>query len=102
MCRTFRPATSLLGKTGILHLVAGPQAQDSRDSLVAVFLNDEINSEQNRLSPPPRVIVDAGISPFWGWLSGRGSHLYIQKTLATIPSDSEKTSCYLTNIMMFW
>jgi len=23
-------------------------------------------SEQNRLSPPPRVIFDAGISPFWG------------------------------------
>lgn len=45
---------------GISVQVAGPSAQDSRVSLVAAALPGR--SEQNRLSPPPRVIVDAGIS----------------------------------------
>jgi len=41
----------------------------SRDSLVAVFLTVEINSEQNRLSPPTPLILNGeseGFSPLYG------------------------------------
>lgn len=39
-------------------LSRSPHNQGSRDSLVAVFLTVEINSEQNRLSPPPLTLND--------------------------------------------
>ncbi len=38
--------------------VAGHKLLGSRDSLVVVFLTVEINSEQNRLSPPPLTLND--------------------------------------------
>ena len=40
-------------------LSRSPHNQGSRDSLVAVFLTVEINSEQNRSSPPPLTVNDA-------------------------------------------
>ncbi len=39
-------------------LSRSPHNQGSRDSLVAVFLTVEINSEQNRLSPPTPLILN--------------------------------------------
>lgn len=39
--------------------VAGHNLTDSRDSLVVVDFSVEINSEQNRLSPPPLTVNDA-------------------------------------------
>ena len=50
-------------------LSRSPHNQGSRDSLVAVFLTVEINSEQNRLSPPTPLILNGeseGFSPLYG------------------------------------
>ena len=48
-------------------LSSSPHNQDSRDSLVVVDFSVEINSEQNRLSPPPLTVNDAseGFSFLW-------------------------------------
>ena len=40
-------------------LSRSPHNQGSRDSLVVVDFSVEINSEQNRLSPPPLTVNDA-------------------------------------------
>ena len=40
-------------------LSRSPHNQSSRDSLVVVDFSVEINSEQNRLSPPPLTVNDA-------------------------------------------
>ena len=59
------PVTS----TGMAQRRAISPSLGSRDSLVAVFLTVEINSEQNRLSPPTPLILNGeseGFSPLYG------------------------------------
>ena len=58
------PSHPLRWHNGVSSLPPG-----SRDSLVAVFLTVEINSEQNRLSPPTPLILNGeseGFSPLYG------------------------------------